>query len=415
MRHYRRSYSGSIRMKTILFRILFVILAAAFITFSTIFLGTYLQKKVDAAEAARNTSEPAQEQILSRPVRPDSAASSREVSGAGLKLRNYHTEDAVVAAVNALAEHYDTLLVHLGNSDGNLLYTSPALCSLLRIAAPEESPELALIRSALTAAKSQNLHLCAVMDTSFGRLDPGTAEQIDAALFTELASFGVDEILLTNTVLDPENIPEDALADYLADCRTLTDGSCEIGVLLDNEVFLNFNNAHAIQTIASAADFLGIDMTSYETITPDALYEQMRDSITSLYGSFSIYNMRVILSTSDNDLLAAQAQAVRDSDLPRLCFTDNVLPEVLNYTTRVLPADEPEEAPAEETAAAVQPEANPYAVGTAEDTADGSPEELPAEEDISGSGSDYDSGNGSEGVGDSWYYDEDGNRIRPWY
>lgn len=398
-------------MKTIMFRILFVILVAAVITFSTIFLGTYLQKKVEAAEAALNTAEPSQEQITSRPVRPDSAASSREVSAAGLKLRNYHTEDAVVAAVNTLAEHYDTLIVHLGNADGNLLYTSPALCSRLRIAAPENDPELALIRSALTAAKSKNLHLCAVMDTSFGLLERGTDEQIDGILFAELASFGVDEILLTNTVLDPENIPEDDLADYLAGCMTVADGSCEIGVLLDDEVFLNFNNAHAIQTIASAADFIGIDMTSYETISADALYKQMRDTITSLYGSFSIYNMRVVLSTSDNDLLAAQAQAVRDSDLPRLCFMDNVLPDQLNYTTRVLPADEPEEAPAEETAAAVPPESNPYAVGIADEEPEpeppepGSAEEAPAEEVPSD----------DSNVGDSWYYDEDGNRIRPWY
>lgn len=395
-------------MKTIMFRILFVILTAAVITFSSIFLGTYLQKKVDAAEAALNTAEPSRDQVTSRPVRSDSAAFSREVSAAGLKLRNYHTEDAVVAAVNALAEHYNTLIVHLGNSDGDLLYTSPALCSRLRIAAPENDSELALIRSALTAAKSKNLYLCAVMDTSFGLLERGTDEQIDSTLFAELASFGVDEILLTNTVLDPENIPEDELADYLAGCITLTEGSCEIGVLLDDEVFLNFNNAHAIQTIASAADFVGIDMTSYETISADALYEQMRDTITSLYGSFSIYNMRVILSTSDNDLLAAQAQAVRDSDLPSLCFTDNVLPNVLNYTNRVLPADEPEEAPAEETTAGVMPEANPYAVGIAEDPEPSEPdsaEEIPAEEDTSGDGS----------VGDSWYYDENGNRIRPWY
>jgi len=395
-------------MKTIMFRILFVILAAAVITFSSIFLGTYLQKKVDAAEAALNTAEPSQEQMTSRPVRPDSAASSREVSAAGLKLRNYHTEDAVVAAVNALAEHYDTLIVHLGNTDGRLLYTSPALCSRLRIAAPEEDAELALIRSALTAAKSKNLYLCAVMDTSFGLLERGTDEQIDGTLFAELASFGVDEILLTNTVLDPENIPEDDLADYLAGCMTAADGSCAIGVLLDDEVFLNFNNAHAIQTIASAADFIGIDMTSYETISADALYEQMKDTITSLYGSFSIYNMRVVLSTSDNDLLAAQAQAVRDSDLPRLCFTDNVLPDALNYTTRVLPDDEPEEASAEETTAGVQPESNPYAVGIADEPEEPEPSpaaETPAEDDLSGDGS----------VGDSWYYDEDGNRIRPWY
>ena len=397
-------------MKTVMFRILFVILAAAVITFSSIFLGTYLQKKVDAAEAARNIAEPSQDQVTSRPVRSGSAASAREVSAAGLKLRNYHTEDAVVAAVNALAEHYDTLLVHLGNTDGSLLYTSPTLCSRLRIAAPQEDAELALIRSALTAAKSKNLYLCAVMDTSFGLLERGTDEQIDSTLFSELASFGVDEILLTNTVLDPENIPEDDLADYLAGCRMLLEGSCEIGVLLDDEVFRNFNNAHAIQTIASAADFLGIDMTSYETISADALYEQMKTTITSLYGSFSIYNMRVILSTSDTDLLAAQTQAVRDSNLS-FCLTDNVLPDALNYTTRILPPDEPEEIPAEETPAGVPPESNPYAVGLTDEPEEpetsvpDSPVEIPPEEDLSDDGS----------VGDSWYYDENGNRIRPWY
>ena len=357
-----------------MFRILFIILAAAVITFAAIFLGTYLQKRVAAAEAALNISEPSKDQITSRPQRSDSIASNRDVSAAGLRLRNYFTEDSVVAAVNTLAEHYNTILVYLGNADGDLLYTSPALCDRLRIAAPGENPELALVRAALTAAKSKNLYLCAVMDTSFGMLERGTDEQIDGTLFAELASFGVDEILITNTVLDPENVPADEIADYLTGCMEITDGLCELGVLLTDDVFLNFNNARAIQTIASAADFTGIDMTSYETITPDALYESMTQTIRSLYGSFSIYNMRVVLSTSDYDLLAAQAQAVRDSTLPNLCFTENVLPEQLQYNTRVLPEEEPEEEPEAETTARVPTESNPYAVGIAP---------KPEEEDVS--------------------------------
>lgn len=395
-----------------MFRILFVILAAAVITFSAIILGHYLQIKVAEAEAALNTSEPAQEQITSRPKLPESAASSRELSAAGLELRNYHTEDAVVAAVNTLAEHYDTLLVYLSNSDGNLLYTSPALCEMLRIAAPEDDTELMLVRSALTAAKSKNLYLCAVVDSSFGMLERGLDEQVDGTLFAELASFGVDEILIENTIIDTENIPADEIAAYLAGCAAISEGTCQLGVLIPDDVFLNFSNARSIQTIASAADFTGIDMTSYASVTPDEMYDKMTQDIMSLYGSFSIYNMRVVLSTADIDLLAAQAQALRDSDISNVCFTENILPDSLNYSSRTVPEEEPEEKTEEETTAKAEPQTNPYATTSAQQTEESEEsaepdaempdtEEVPSEETPS--------------VGDSWYTDENGNVVRPWY
>lgn len=408
MRHYRRSYSGSVRVKKIMFRILFVILAAAVITFSSIFLGNYLQKKVADLEAARNTSEPAQEQITSRPKLTNSTSSTRELSAAGLELRNYHTEDAVVAAVNTLAEHYDTLLVYLSNSEGDLLYTSPSLCEIMRIAAPEDDAELTLVRAALTAAKSRNLYLCAVMDSSFGLLERGLDAQVDGTLFAELASFGVDEILIENTIIDAENVPADEIADYLAGCAEITDGSCELGVLIPDDVFLNFSNARSIQTIASAADFTGIDMTSYDSVTPAEMYAKMTQNITSLYGSFSIYNMRVVLSTADIDLLAAQYQALRDSDISNVCFTENILPDALNYSS-TLPEEEPVEEPEEETTAKVESESNPYAVGIAKET-----EETEAEQEPE-SPEDPTPADENTEVGDSWYYDENGNRIRPWY
>jgi len=385
-----------------MFRILFVILAAAVITFSAIFLGHYLKLRVAEAEAALNTSEPAKEQIISRPKLPENESARRELSGAGLELRNYHTEDAVVAAVNTLAEHYDTLLVYLSNSDGDLLYTSPALCEMLRIAAPdaEDNKELTLVRSALSAAKAKNLYLCAVLDSSFGMLKRGMDAQVDGTLFAELSSFGVDEILIQNTVMDEENIPADEIADYLTGCAETVDGSCQLGVLLSDDVFLNFSNARSIQTIASAADFMGIDMTSYDSLSPDEMYEQMTQNITSLYGSFSIYNMRVILSTVDLDLLAAQAQALRDSDITNICFTENILPDSLNYSAVPVYEEEPAEEQKEEPAPQVKPQSNPYATGNTPQTVPD--EDLPAaEEDTS--------------VGESWYIDENGNLIRPWY
>lgn len=395
-----------------MFRILFVILAAAVITFSSIILGTYLQKKVDEVEAARNTSEPAQEQITSRPKLSDSAAAQRSVSAVGLELRNYHTEDAVVAAVNELAEHYDTLLVDLSSSKGTLLYTSPALCDVMRIPVPEDDDELALVRSALTAAKSKNLYLCAVMDTSFGLLDREVDETVDGTLFAELASFGVDEILIKNTVIDSENVPADEIADYLNGCAEVTNGDCALGVLFPDDVFLNFSNARAIQTIASAADFTGIDMTAYESISPDEMYEQMTQNITSLYGSFSIYNMRVVLSTAVTELLAAQRQALLDSSITNICLTEALLPDVLVYDrSGDTPVEETMEEP-EETTVAAAPESNPYAVGIAEETEEEieteaeseEPTDTVPEEDIE-----------TPSVSDSWYYDENGNRVRRWY
>lgn len=367
MRHYRRSYSGSARFRKVMLRILFVIIAAAVITFSSIFLGHYLQIKVAEAEEALNTSEPASEQITSRPKISENESSSREVNAAGLELRNYHTEDAVVSAINTISESYDSLLIDLTGSGGNLLYTSPALCDMMRIATPTEDTALSLVRSALTAAKSKNMYLCAVTDSSFGILERGQDEQVDGTLFAELASFGIDEILIKDIILDTEDIPADDIAAYLTGCAEITNGACRLGVLFPDDVFLNFSNARSIQTIAGAADFTGIDMTSYSSLTPDEIYAQTTRDVTSLYGSFSIYNMRVILSTVDYDQLAAQVQALRDCGIESICFTESILPSSLNYTGSDTSADIEEAPETEEAVAKVEPQTNPYAVVSDDD------------------------------------------------
>ncbi|MGN1345588.1 MAG: hypothetical protein ACI4V1_02285 [Eubacteriales bacterium] len=410
MRHYRRSYSGSARVKKIMFRILFVILAAAVITFASILLGNYLQKKVADAEAVRHTSEPAQEQITSRPQRSESTASQRSLSASGLALRNCRTEDEAVAAVNTLAEHYDTILVDLYGAEGSLLYTSPALCSLLRLPAPENDETLTLVRAALTAAKSKNLYLCAVIETSFGQLEEGTDALVDGTLFAELASFGVDEILIVGAFPDAEEeeIPAEEIVSYLTTCAERTAGSCELGMLVPDDIFLDFSNARDIQTIASAADFMGIDMTSDEVVTPDEMYAKTSQNVTSLYGSFSIYNMRVLLSTADADLLAAQYQALMDSDITNICFTEPILPSSLNYSSERLPV-EPEEEPAETVSSAhAEPESNPYAVGIAEEEKEKEEEPLPVDETPEDNET-------APLVDDSWYIDENGGAVRPWY
>jgi len=145
-------------------------------------------------------------------------------------------------------------------------------------------------------------------------------------------------------------------------------------------------------------------MTSYESLTPDEMYDATTQKIMSLYGSFSLYNMRVVLSTADTALLAAQAQALRDSDISNVCFTENLLPSALSYSRPTVSAEEPEEEAVSEPVFKVEPETNPYASGSSSQAQDDtvSTEEAPvAEEDPV--------------VSDSWYYDENGNLVRRWY
>lgn len=153
-------------------------------------------------------------------------------------------------------------------------------------------------------------------------------------------------------------------------------------------------------------------MTAYESISPDEMYEQMTQNITSLYGSFSIYNMRVVLSTAVTELLAAQRQALLDSSITNICLTEALLPDVLVYDrSGDTPVEETMEEP-EETTVAAAPESNPYAVGIAEETEEEieteaeseEPTDTVPEEDIE-----------TPSVSDSWYYDENGNRVRRWY
>lgn len=394
-----------------MFRILFVIIAAAVITFSTLILGHYLKKKVAEAEAAMNTSEPASEQITSRPKLSENSSSTRALFAGGLELRNYRTEDAVVSAVNSLAESYDTLLVDLTDATGSLLYTSPALCERLRMAVPTTNDELTLVRSAFSAAKSKELYVCVVMDTSFGLLERGQDELADGTLFAELASFGVDEILIKNAVIDEEDIPAEELAAYLDGCAELMQGGCQLGILFPDEVFLNFSNAHAIQTISHAADFTGIDMTSYSSTTPEAMYEKMTEDVSSLYGSFSIYNMRVVLSTVDMELLAAQVQALRDSDIYNICFTESISPDILNYNGTGTPVSEPETEAKPETTVPVVPQKNPYA--TVGDDSTNEDDTVDADDD--NGTSDETALDNEDEFYDGSYVDENGNVVRPWY
>lgn len=337
MKYYRRSYSGSAKVKKIMFRILFVIIAAAVITFGSIILGNHLQKKVAAAEVLLNVAEPADSQITGRSSIPDSSASTRVVFGAGLEISSYTSEDEIVAAVNDLARQYNTLTAIVNNGDSSLIYTSPAICGLLKISVPAADDRLALMKSAFTAAKSQNMFVCVILNTSYGRLPGDTAALIDGTVAGELSSLGADEILFDGLVTVTEDIPANNIANYINSCReyaSQSTGNCEFGVIIPDEAYLNFKNAKSIQTISGTADFTAIDMTADVSLSdPESAYTKTAENITSLFGSFSVYNMRVILSTLDQKILAAQYHSLIDNNIMNICFTDTVNEADLVFTT----------------------------------------------------------------------------------
>lgn len=362
MRHYRRQNSGSERVKKIMFRILFVLIAAAVITFGTILLGNYLQNKVAEAEnALESTPENNDPDSEDDPYGENgNHYDSPTVFGATVILSDYASEDEVVLAVNELSPSYDTVIIPVTTDDGVLLYQSPALCELTRMPAPEDDPDYRLFSAAASAVKAKKLRLCVMLTPNSAFSSLKNSALIDGSLISELAQNGADEILITlpDDVDKISSRDAEMLSDYIVECRDISDNACPIGVLLSSESYLDTDSAKRIQEIASAVSFLSIKFPIEVDSTSASAYRYVTRSITSLLGSFNVYNMRVILDCPP-ELLAPMYQACKDSDISNLCFASYVQPDALSYREQASDTTD-ETLPPEESA---DPEANtnPYA------------------------------------------------------
>lgn len=366
MRHYRRRNSGSERVKKIMFRILFVLIAAAVITFGTILLGNYLQIKLSRLNAELDAAEETadQEEPLFSDEPDNNLYNSPNVFGASMKLADYESEDEAVLAVNVLAEAYDTIMLHITDADGMLLYQSPALCELNRMPSMEENTEFKLFCSIAAAVKAKDKRLCVLLTPNFSTGSLESAAWTDGTLIAEMALYGVDEILITlpdETVLT--GTVAESLHEYINDCRKISDDACPIGMLLSADFYLDTNDAKQIQHIANAASFLAISFPTKADDPMGTVYRYVSDSITSLLGSFNVYNMRVILD-GDIKILAAKYEACKTGGITNVCFADTILPSDLEYRAQ---ADETEPATVPETP---DPDANtnPYAARVPEET-----------------------------------------------
>ncbi len=359
MKHYRRNHSGEERIKKIMFRILFVLIAAAVITFATILLGNHLQKKVDALNKANLPEEESNHQtgLLTPEELGNVTYDSPDVFGATLFLKDYTTEEDAVLAVNTLAQYYDTLLLSVTDTEGNLTYTSPALCKLNRMPVPADNKSFGLFGAATAAAKAKNMRLCALWMPNFSSGSVDGAAATDGTLMEELFLYGVDEVLLTlpkDTRLTSETVS--ILRDYIRSCRVVSGDGCRIGLLLSAQHYLSSETAKQIQELSDSVSFLAVSFPLGEDTATASVYRETGETITSLLGSFNVYNMRVLLE-ADHNRMAEQYRACQKGGLSSICFVSNILPQ--NLVVTEIPETEHETTPETESS---KGESNPYAV-----------------------------------------------------
>lgn len=326
MKYYRRNPSSSAKVKKIMFRILFVIVAAFVILMLTIILGLHLKSKVAEAEKAISESKENAGIQISRDNEQteDNISAAPQAFGGGIDLLSAADTDDIVVRINDIASIYDTVVLNLTDSNGNLLYQSPALCELLRMPCSTDDENYTRITTAISAAKIKNLHISAVFTPLRNISSVTSAALIDGTIMAELASLGVNEILILVESDSEDGISyEDAnrFRSYITECSGMVGSSCRIGVVLPDDIFLNAENAKLVQMIAGAASFLAIDFDSSGFDVPEYFYLSVSDSIQSLVGTFSVYNLRVFIDSSERTFAAAEYEACLDNSVSNICFS----------------------------------------------------------------------------------------------
>lgn len=333
MRYYRFRRKASKKVRTVLLRILFVLVAAAVITGAAILVGNLLLRKVEAAEtllsANVSPSGNAAERVDGDSISPNVKTDVPLVHASGLSLTANTTDDRITGRMREMLGTFDTVSVTItdGTDHGDLLYTSPALIKLFRM--PENTatdPLYTRLKAIANTANHSDLRCSAVLSASLPRTDTDTAALLDGTIATELYQMGFQELLLTDVLGDGADT--DALNNlrrYLLSIQNTigdTDGAFAVGVCLPTSVYLNTANAKQLQMLAETADFLAMDAADLPTTGPSGT--TLSGICTSLSGSFQLYSLRVLLTTTDLDLLASQYKALTDMALNNLHFTGEI-------------------------------------------------------------------------------------------
>ncbi|MBP3377638.1 MAG: hypothetical protein J6L96_02715 [Clostridia bacterium] len=334
MRSYRIKLNNGGKAKKIIFRILFVLLAAVLITVLTILLGHHLLDKASKLDEEENFTPEDTEPPL--PEIPEeyfiTSTTAPSVFAVAFDVRDYEDESSMTEKIGELSGHYDTLMLRLDSENGGLIYSSPAKCTLLGLPVSESDPTLDMIKSAIKTAKSKRMRLCAVIPSSHGSSATASASVIDSTLIGELAGFGFDEVMIQlNNEAEFNRKSALELREYLIECDERTLSACLIGVTLPAEYYLEASYAKHLQIIGSSVSFLGINFPTENMKTSTEIFSSVSHDITSLLGSFTVYNMRLVIDGDNIAAAAAEYTASVHSDIKNVCIMGTYLPEEMAY------------------------------------------------------------------------------------
>ncbi len=312
MKNGRRRHSGSAKSKKkILYRIVFVIVAAAAITALTILLGTHLKHKADSVGPApdQTESEPSgggrEEKTLPDGVKAQKGDGTVSVCAADLDISSV-SENDLINRILSLPDFYSAVSIRV-TRDGTLVYGSPAVAALTREASPEHTDpdevgaSLVAIADLVSVAKGRGLPVSVIYETTpevFGDGDASViAKTVDLAVIGELSGIGTDEILIDGLISDDRTLDFDALSDiivYLAALRSES-GETSLGVVLPARVFLDPPTAAQIVTLCDYTDVTAIGIDVAEPTTEDGAYYSVGSDCYPLKGSFGTYNLRAVI------------------------------------------------------------------------------------------------------------------------
>ncbi len=343
-----------------MFRIVFVLVAAIVITLATVILGHYLQKMVDDAGGTEEENDYLGDEIAREEIDTSLLGyDSRTVFGCGINVTGFENNAALESKIIELSSYYDTLNISITDASGNFIYTSPALCELLKLPVPENNVTYELIEATIKSAKAVGMKTCIIMAPSDYTADSSAI--VDATIADEMASLGADEILFRPKLSSDDYINYNiavAIRSYFFDLREEISDGLSIGIVLPSRAYEKVSNTKQLQMIASVVTFMAIEFDADVDDTPDTAHRDVTNTISSLIESFRTYNLRIILRDTNEDILAASYTAAINNSINNIAFTTSVIPTSLSYSennNQNLEAEsEPEtESPADRT--------NPYA------------------------------------------------------
>ncbi len=303
MKAYRSYTAKKLKLpKRILF---FVICAVIFFVFAII-LGNNLKKQMESAEIDRTPIETEADIETDLPEGiPDGNASHKidrsHIKAGYLQLIAPKTDEDdeekeinVKSAVDALYSKGFNAISFVAVEDSKLTYASRAAQEYSRLPANESMLSYEKLEQAVSYAKGKGMIATAVFEK-------GGREELDAAVVSELAVLGFDEIILSGfeNLLGEKGGEISPCIEYIKKIRASA-GGCAVSLILSPEAYTYARNSYQIEKLFSYLEFLSVDMSSLDAETAGEL-------CGNISGSFSIYMLRPIVRGETTDVALAIA------------------------------------------------------------------------------------------------------------